>query len=139
MVGRLYDRLVEHFGEAAVFKDIDAITAGLDFKEELTAALETCLVVVAVIGPDWEQLRNENNTRRLEDPSDFVVIEIASALKRRIPLIPVLVERTSLPALDLLPNAIATMTSRQSLRLRPDPDFSTDVDRLIQAITVHLK
>ena len=134
VVGRLYERLVTHFGSGAVFKDIDAITPGLDFREELTNALRQCRIVIAVIGRDWEQLRNEHNLRRLDDPHDFVVLEIASALTRRIPVIPILVDRTSLPAANLLPDAIAMMRFRQTLLLRPDPDFATDVDRLIQAI-----
>jgi hypothetical protein len=139
VVGRLYERLVAHFGAGAVFKDIDAITPGLDFREELTHGLRQCRVVIAVIGRDWEQLRNENNVRKLDDPHDFVVIEIASALTRRIPVIPVLVDRTSLPAANLLPEAIATMKFRQACQLRHDPDFATDVERLIHAIETLLQ
>ena len=139
VVGRLYERLEAHFGAGAVFKDIEAITPGLDFKEELTNALQQCRIVIAVIGRDWERLRNEENQRKLDDPHDFVVIEIASALTRRIPMIPVLVDRTSLPAANLLPDAIAVMRFRQTILLRPDPDFATDVERLIQAIETLLK
>lgn len=101
----------------------------------MSKALATCRVVIVVIGPQWEHLTSEDGSRRLDDPGDFVVTEVASALRRGIPLIPTLVQRTALPPASQLPASIAALREYQFTLLRNDPDFSNDVQRLIEAIT----
>ena len=88
--GRLFDDLVSHFGEGSVFMDVAAIEVGRDFRKAIDESVATCGVLLAIIGKDWIEAENEAGQRRLDDPSDFVRLENASALKRDIPVIPVL-------------------------------------------------
>src|SRR5207253_8227229 len=80
LAGRLYDRLADRFGEGQVFIDVDTIEPGVDFAEEITRAVAACQVLVAVIGPSWLIASDERGRRRLDDPNDFVRLEIESAL-----------------------------------------------------------
>jgi hypothetical protein len=132
-VGRLYQNLVERLGEQSVFKDVNAILAGLDYRKELAAALQRCRIVLAVIGPDWE--KDAKGNRTIDQARDYVNIELSSALKRGVPLIPILVERRpALPAQGELPPELSDLVYRQCLHLRPDPDFENDFERLMENI-----
>ena len=95
--GRLVDRLAQIFPRDQLFMDIDAIEPGLDFEEVINEKLEACDVMLAVIGPNWATSRDESGALRLEDPDDFVRLEIAAALKRDIRVIPVLVDGAKIP------------------------------------------
>ena len=88
VTGRIYDRLKEHFGKSAIFKDVDSIPPGVDFKEHLERAVGKCKVFLVVIGDRWLESKDERRRNRLQDPDDFVRIEIESALKRNIMIIP---------------------------------------------------
>ena len=132
--GRLYDRLVTHYGAGRVFKDVDSIPLGLDFREILTERVASCDVFLAVIGDDWLAVEGKGGARRLDDPGDFVRIEIEAALAREMPVIPVLVGETSVPAAEELPESLRAMAYRNGLAVRPDPDFHRDMDRLIRGI-----
>jgi formylglycine-generating enzyme required for sulfatase activity len=132
--GRLFDRLVAHFGSGQVFKDVDSIPLGLDFREVLTERVAACDVFLAVIGDEWLSITGKRGTRRLDDPGDFVRIEIEAALSRNIPVIPVLVGDSSVPQAEELPESLQKLAFRNGLPIRPDPDFHNDVDRLIRGI-----
>src|SRR5262245_42751061 len=90
--GRLRDRLADAFGDKNVFMDVDNIEPGADFVEELNSQLAECRVFLALIGPNWLDAKDESGGRRLDNPDDFVAIEIATALERKIRVIPVLVD-----------------------------------------------
>lgn len=105
--GRLYDRLKQSFGSENVFMDIDSIDLGIDFAEHIERAVGTCDVLVAIIGRSWLQAA-ERGRRLLDNPDDFVRIEIEAALKRNIFVIPVLVDRAEMPAERELPPALAS-------------------------------
>ncbi len=130
IVGRLHSALVKQFGEAAVFKDVEDIPLGDDFRKVLKREVGTCRVILAVIGPAWDEVKNDAGQRRIDDPADYVRFEIGSALQRGIPVIPVLVHRTTIPAADHLPPDLRDLAYRQAIQLRPDPDFDNDVARL---------
>ena len=87
----MFDDLANHFGEHTVFMDVAAIEAGRDFRKAIEEGVTKCGVLLVVIGPEWLEAKDERGTRRLTDSSDFVRIETASALRRDIPVIPVLV------------------------------------------------
>jgi len=137
VTGRIYDRLKEHFGKSAIFKDVDSIPPGVDFKEHLEKAVGKCKVFLVVIGDRWLEAKDEKRRNRLGDPDDFVRIEIESALKRNIMIIPLLVRGASMPAEVKLPPSLRKLVYRNAVPIRPDPDFHGDIDRLIEAITNH--
>ncbi|MGB6451380.1 MAG: TIR domain-containing protein [Steroidobacteraceae bacterium] len=132
--GRIYDRLVAEFGRAQVFKDVDSIPLGQDFRGHLNGIVGDCGVVLAIIGPRWTDARSNAGQRRLEDPDDFVRIELEAALARDIPVVPVLVGHAPIPVASELPGSLASMAFRQSIEVRPDPDFHNDATRLVSAL-----
>jgi len=135
VTGRIYDRLIQQFGQGAVFKDVDSIPFGVDFRIYLDAQVSKCEVFLAVIGRDWMKKQGSKGKSRLEDPRDFVRIEIESALQRQIPVIPVLVRGASMPLAERLPASVQDLSYRHGILVRADPDFHRDMDRLIE----HLK
>ncbi|MEO8308666.1 MAG: toll/interleukin-1 receptor domain-containing protein, partial [Pseudomonadota bacterium] len=102
-VGRIYDRLIAEFGKGRVFKDVDSIPLGQDFRGHLNDIVGNCSAVLAVVGPRWSDARSSAGTRRLEDPDDFVRIELEAALARNIPVVPVLVAHAPMPGSSELP------------------------------------
>jgi hypothetical protein len=139
VTGRIYDRLTGHFGESAVFKDVDSIPLGIDFNEHLENAVGKCKIFLVVIGDQWLDSPNSAQTSRLQDPRDFVRIEIEAALNRNILIIPLLVRGASMPAEDQLPPSLQRLVYRNAIPIRSDPDFHRDMDRLIEAISDYVK
>jgi hypothetical protein len=136
VTGRLYDRLVARFGRERVFKDVDSVPLGVDFRTHLQKMVGACDVVVAVIGERWLSAGGEG-VRRLDNVKDFVRIELETALQRQIPVVPVLVGGARMPAADDLPATLAALAYRQGQAVRSDPDFHRDMDRLIQGLETH--
>jgi len=134
VVGRMYDRLSDRFGADHVFKDVDSIRLGANFKQTIDERIDACRVLIAVIGPDWLDARDETGQRRLDDPRDFVRSEIEAALAAEIPVIPVLVRGAVMPAEADLPESIRELALRHGMPLRADPDFRNDIERLIDGI-----
>jgi Tol biopolymer transport system component len=133
-VGRIYDRLIAEFGKARVFKDVDSIPLGQDFRGHLNDIVGDCAAVLAIIGPKWTDIRNEAGQKRLEDPDDFVRIELEAALARNVPVVPVLVGHAPIPGTSQLPSTLSSLAFRQSIEVRPDPDFHNDATRLVAAL-----
>jgi len=113
--GRIYDRLATQFGPAQVFMDVDAIQPGEDFTRVLAERTKSCSAPVAIIGRQWLSAQDRDGRRRLDDPRDYVRLEILSALTRRIAIIPVLVEGASLPRADELPAPLRKLSDHQAL------------------------
>ena len=137
VTGRIYDRLCEYFGKENVFKDVDSIPLGVNFRKYLSDAVGKCDVLLTIIGRQW--LAGERGQRRLDDDRDFVRIEIEAALKRGIPVVPVLVQGSSMPRMEEVPETLWELIEQQGLPVRPDPDFHPDVLRLIKGIEGYLK
>ena len=131
--GRLFDELVSHFGEPSVFMDVAAIAAGRDFRKAIDESVATCGVLLSIIGKDWVNAKNEAGQRRLDDPSDFVRLETASALKRDIPVVPVLVHGAKMPHPEQLPDDLKELTYRNGVELT-HARWSSDVQLLIKAL-----
>jgi len=138
VTGRIYDRLIQQFGRETVFKDVDSIPLGVDFRMYLDEQVGKCDVFLAVIGRNWMKAKGRNGKSRLEDPGDFVRIEIEWALKRQIPVIPVLVSGATIPLVARLPPSIQDLSFRNGIDVRPDPDFHRDMDRLIEDLRQQL-
>ena len=130
--GRLADDLSEILGPGRIFRDIDSIEAGEDFPRALDRALDSCVVVLAVIGSRWSTVTNEKGERRLDDPHDWVRNEIARALQRDIRVIPVLVS-ASMPKESEVPPDLAPLLRRNAVELT-DRHWRKDVEGLAQAL-----
>jgi hypothetical protein len=130
--GWLYDRLSSRFG-GQVFKDVDSIQLGDDFVEVITRAVGSCDVLLALIGEDWLTITDAKGERRLDDPADFVRLEIEAALSRNVRVIPILVDGAAMPRADQLPESLAGLGRRQALELSPSR-FETDTDRLLKVL-----
>jgi TonB family protein len=115
--GRLFDDLAKHFGEDTVFMDVAAIEAGRDFRKAIEEGVTKCGVLLVVIGSEWLDAKDERGARRLNDPSDFVRIETASALRRDIPVIPVLVRGARMPSAEQLPDELKELAYRNCIEL----------------------
>ncbi|EPX59281.1 hypothetical protein D187_003185 [Cystobacter fuscus DSM 2262] len=131
--GRLYDHLVTHFGEKLVFRDIETIEPGADFVHAIEEAVESCGVLLAVIGPQWLGARDKQGRRRLDNPEDFVRLEVATALSRDVRVIPVLVGGATVPSEEELPPDLAPLARRNAIEIS-DPRFRSDMAHLIRAI-----
>lgn len=132
--GRIYDRLIGKFGKEQVFKDVDSIPLGSNFKTVLDTSVGACKVLLAVIGRGWVEARDASGKLRLHDPSDFVRLEVEAALNRDIPVIPLLVGGASMPVPKDLPQSLGNLTYRNGIAVRPDPDFHNDMNRLIASL-----
>jgi len=124
--GRLFDALVAGFGEHSVFMDIDAISPGADFVEVIEDALRRCDVVLALIGPHWLSTPSHS----LNDPEDYLRLEIEGAIKRRIRILPILVGGALMPNARELPPSIAALARRNAYELS-DRRWHSDVRELI--------
>src|SRR5579872_852321 len=138
VTGRIYDRLLTQFGPDTIFKDVDAIPLGGDFKQHLTDAVTKCQVLLAIVGAHWLDPNDEAGTRRLDSADDFVRIELEAALARGIPVIPVLLGHAAMPTAGQLPPSLAAFASRQATAVRPDPDFHRDMNRLVASLQAML-
>jgi TIR domain-containing protein len=131
--GRLHDKLTARLGADEVFMDL-TLEPGEDFVEHLREAVEDCSVLVVLIGPEWAGIQDEDGRVRLDDPNDFVRLEIEIALNRRdLRLIPALVRGAKMPRPGRLPESLEPLLHRQALELS-DSRWSHDTERLIQAI-----
>ena len=132
IAGRLYDRLQAEFGRGQVFMDFDSIPYGVDFRDHIKQMIDRSKLVIAVIGADW--LGRKGKNRRIDDPTDFVRLEIGYALERNLPIIPVLVGNTRMPKPDQLPKEIEGLAFRNAINLDAGIDFHHHTDRLIAGI-----
>jgi hypothetical protein len=131
--GWLYDRLDERFGGGQVFKDIDSIPLGDDFVDAITRAVGSCDVLLALIGDRWLTLVDERGHRRLDDPEDFVRLEIEAALARDVRVIPVLVDGAHMPRAEDMPPSLVKLVRRQALELSPSR-FESDTSKLVAVL-----
>jgi hypothetical protein len=131
--GRLSDRLSNHFPSKQIFMDVDSVDLGDDFVKTIEKTVGSCDVLIAVIGKGWLSSSHQEGQRRLDNPKDFVRIEIATALKRDIRVIPVLVDGVSMPRSRDLPDDLKALVRRNALQLSHDR-FRTDSERLASAV-----
>jgi formylglycine-generating enzyme required for sulfatase activity len=124
--GRIYDRLVMEFGVEQVFYDLDTIPPGDDFVEVLTEKVESCDVLLAVIGKSWL-------TPRIHNPEDFLVIEIGAALRRKVRVIPILVGGGRMPVSSELPDSLLSLARRNAYEL-PEKGFISTLEKLFPVI-----
>ena len=135
--GRLSDVLSHRFSEQAVFMDVDAIKPGRDFRKAIEESVQGCCVLLPVIGPEWLEAKSPTGMRRLDDTNDYVKLEIAAALRRDIPVIPVLVRGARVPQAEHLPLEIADLAYRNGVELTHSR-WKSDLQILIHALEPYM-
>src|SRR5262249_40707634 len=131
--GRLHDRLAQTFGHKNIFMDVEDIPAGVDFTKYLSDQVAASRVFLAVIGPTWLESKDERGRRRIDDPDDFVAIEITAALARNIRVIPVLVEGARMPKAGELPDPLKPLARRQAVEVA-QLQFGRDAEALVERV-----
>jgi hypothetical protein len=137
---RLHEYLARAFGERNVFKDVDDIPIGADFRKVLHERVTACDVLLVVIGREWANVAYDDGTPRLDDPNDFVRIEVESGLSRDdLLVLPVLVNGARMPNPDRLPDGLREVCYRNAVEVRNDPDFRNDMQRLINQLSAIMR
>ncbi|MGI8990849.1 MAG: TIR domain-containing protein [Bryobacteraceae bacterium] len=131
--GRLYDRLNAAF-PGRVFRDVSGIEIGVDFAGAIQQAIASSVVLVAVIGRQWSNLADAAGQRRIMQPGDYVRLEIATALTRKLPIFPVLVDGAQMPSPQELPDDIKTLSGINAVALT-----AFDYDHLVEGLIAALK
>jgi hypothetical protein len=131
------DALQQRFGADSVFFDIDNIPFGADFRKYIGDAVGQCDVLLVLIGDQWFQSADDHGRRRIDDPADYVRIEIESALKRNIPVVPVLVGEAKMPGASELPESIREMVFRNATEIRATRDQKNQIERLVSGLVVY--
>jgi hypothetical protein len=133
IAGRMADGLINRFGADHVFLDVDTLEPGTDFVQGITEAVGRCAVLVAVLGPGWLTSTDRSGRRKLDDPEDFVVLEIRTALDRDVRVIPVLVDTATMPTPDELPHSLRDLSRRQAVAVEHST-FHSDFHRMVATI-----
>jgi hypothetical protein len=133
IVGRIFDRLIAHYGRETVFLDVDDIPFGIDFRDHIRSVLHECDALVAVVGSNWIGFRDHGQSR-IMDNNDPVRMEIEAALQQSIPIIPALVDSAKMPKETDLPESLRDFGYRNAATLDAGRDFDNHIERLIHGI-----
>jgi uncharacterized membrane protein YhaH (DUF805 family) len=125
--------LDRHLPDARIFMDVDSIEPGIDFMKAIDQQIRTCDYFIAVIGPGWSEAKGADGRRRLDDPNDYVRLEIEAALRREIRVVPVLVEGAKMPSAKDLPESLEQFTRRNAYEIAHH-SFASDVSELSKRI-----
>jgi ABC-type phosphate transport system substrate-binding protein len=135
ITGRIYESIAARFGKDHVFIDVASLRGGDDYRAQLEELVRSSTIVLVVIGKQWLDLTRQ----RSQDPHDFARVEVEVALSRRATVIPLLVQSATMPSESDLPPGLAQLPYRNAISIRPDPDFSRDIDRAISEIDTRLR
>jgi hypothetical protein len=133
ITGRIFDRLVARYGGDSVFRDIESIPLGADFREYINSTLAQTDIALVVVGKRWFG-RLPRGGRRIDDPADPVRIDVETALRNGMPVVPVLVEDAGMPDVDQLPASLKELVYRNGLHVDSGRDFDQTVERLIRSM-----
>ncbi len=133
--GRLADSLTLHFGSDRVFRDVTGIDYGQDFEKIIVERIEQACAIVVVIGDGWLTATDESGARRLDDPNDYVLREIAAALEGGVVVVPVLIGGATMPRKEELPERLADLAMRNAITIS-DERWSFDVERLAKVLAI---
>jgi hypothetical protein len=132
----LFNDMRERLGESSVFMDVDSIALGRDFRGALQRTLASCDIVLVLIGRNWADAKDEEGRTRLEDPGDFVRLEIEAALKRDIIVMPILVQGAHMPAATQLPSEIRDLVYRNGFELSHNR-WESDIDEMLRRLNLN--
>jgi Tol biopolymer transport system component len=135
ITGRIHDKLIAQFGRRNVYMDVVSIDGGTDFRVELKRAASQCDVMLVIIGHHWLNAVGTDDKRRLDDPDDFVRLEVETGLgQKEITVIPILVSGATMPKEEKLPQSISNLAYQNALSVRENPDFDGDIKHLIRQL-----
>lgn len=132
ITGRIFDRFVARYGRDAIFRDIDNVPIGVDFRTHIDQVLGASDVVLAIVGPHWAG--PAGSPSRLDNAADPVRVEIEAALRKSAPLIPVLVLGATMPTVAQLPESLKDFAYRNAVQLDAGQDFDVHMARVIRAV-----
>ena len=138
LVGRIFDRLANHYGRSNIFRDIESMPLGVDYRTHLRSTIQSSDIVLAVIGSQWLSVQNERGRPRITDTGDWVRIELEAALAKGIPVIPLCVDRVPMPKESELPKGVREFAFRHSTCIDSGIDFQSHMDRLISSMDQQL-
>jgi WD40 repeat protein len=133
MTGRIFDRLIAHYGKDAIFRDIDDIPPGIDFRVHINETLLRTNILLAIVGPQWLGAA-AGGLERIQEEADPVRVEVETALRRRVPIIPVLIGSTRMPSAEQLPPGLKDFAFRNAVKVDTGQDFDYHMDRLIRSM-----
>ena len=133
IVGRIYDRLVARYGAQAVFMDLTGIPYGADFRQHILDAWQGAHVLIAVIGSGWRG-EQRDGLPRIQDKIDPIRVEIETALRQGIMIIPALIDGAKMPAAQLLPRSMSELVYRNAMPIDSGLDFELHLQRLLTAV-----
>lgn len=137
--GRIFDRLAQELPEGTVFRDLDSIPLGVDFREHVRQKMECARVVLVLIGPEWLKIRDGQRQRRLENAADHVRVEVELALRTPgLRVIPILCRRATMPNTKDLPEPIRDLAFKNGQDVLPDPYFRSSMDHLLKQLRLIL-
>ena len=135
----LGEKLQQAFGDEAVFLDIDNIPLGVDFRTHINSAVGESDILLALIGDSWLASKSEGGKRQIDKATDFVRLEIESALERDIPVVPVLVGNAQMPHESELPESLSSLPYRNAAEIRPGRDLKNHINMLVEGLEAHFK
>jgi hypothetical protein len=135
----LGEKLQEVFGNKAIFIDIDNIPLGVDFRTHVDSAIGRSDILLALIGDSWLEAESKDGNRKIDKETDLVRIEIESALDRKIPVVPVLVDNAQMPNESELPESLSSLPYRNAAEIRPGRDLKNHINMLVKGLEMYLK
>ena len=133
ITGRIFDRLSQQYGRDTVFRDIDSIKPGIDFRTQIADALTATDVLLVIVGPRWLG-RGKGAESRMDSEADPVRVEVEMALKRDIPIIPILVSGMKMPEVGQLPDTLKDFAYRHAVQVDGGRDFDHHIDGLTRTL-----
>jgi formylglycine-generating enzyme required for sulfatase activity len=133
MTGRIRDRLAARYGEDAVFMDIDNIPFGKDFRVHIAEAIVQSDILLVIVGPRWLGA-GRGGARRIDSETDFVRLEVETAINNALPVIPVLVGAAKMPQPAQLPESLKGFGFLNAAPVDTGRDFHQHMERLIRGI-----
>ncbi len=131
---RVQDHLEMYFGRRSTFRDVDGMYPGENFPAQWERQLTSCQIAIVVIGPEWVRVQARDGSRRLDDPSDYVRVEVRRLLARKTPIIPVLIGNAGMPRPEELPEDLSELAYIHAISLPPSSAFNTAIHELVSQI-----
>ena len=133
LVGRIFDALIVRYGKDVVFLDVESVEPAMDFEQAISNALSKSNVLVALIGPNWSGL-NADGKRKIDDEDDWVRTELLIGLTNHLPIVPVLLNQTSMPKSGDLPTQLSALAKLQAITIESGRTFRRDMDELADVL-----